>query len=328
MKKRKNKTKSPDSPIPSKQVKKKIYMELDIPKEYTPVAFELPSLSSDIFKLKIDPQYSTNIDYPKFSLGFHHYIHQSKDKMEITEQFKNKKKVYHIIHQFERYIDNYDQDIGGFSKSYFKLNAKPNILSRAFYKLWELFFMFDLIPTNKRGFVSAHLAEGPGSFIQATMFYRDMFGKKGVSKNDKYYAVTIYPENVKEYVPDINKKFVDHYKKEKPTRFHLHKTYSYKMLGRYPNIEHMECNNNVLTIIENFPKLLNLFCENNRITRLQNLDSIVMLHCYNNKLIKIPYFKTVDTIICNFTNLTKISSKYKIKSRVIRDDYVYYALDL
>ncbi len=243
MKKRRNNAKT-------KPIKKKIHMEVDVSEEYIPVAFQLPELTNDIFKFKIDPQYSNQIEYPHFSLGFHHYIHQSKDKMEITEQFKNRKKVYHIIHQFERYIDDYDEDIGGFSKSYFNIKKQPNISSRAFYKLWELLFMFDLIPTNKSGFVSAHLAEGPGSFIQATMFYRDMFGKKGVSKKDKYYAVTLYPENVKEYVPPINKKLIDYYKKEKPKRFQLHRTYSYKM-----SRDHDDKDNGDLTN----PKTIKLF---------------------------------------------------------------------
>jgi hypothetical protein len=34
---------------------------------------------------------------------------------------------------------------------------------------------YDLIDVNSKNFVSAHLAEGPGSFIQAVMFYREMF---------------------------------------------------------------------------------------------------------------------------------------------------------
>ena len=67
-------------------------------------------------------------------------------------------------------------------KTYFDSDKKPDILSRAFYKLWELFFMFDLIDLKSKDFVSAHLAEGPGSFIQATMFYRDKFAKTGFQK--------------------------------------------------------------------------------------------------------------------------------------------------
>lgn len=192
---------------------------------YIPVIHKLPKLENSILKEKIDFQLSTNIDYPNFSLGFHHYIHQNKDKMEITKQFKGKKKVYLVMNNFERYIDDYDNDIGGVSKAYFDLDPKPNILSRAFYKLWELLFMFDLIPLNKQNFISAHLAEGPGSFIQATMFYRDKFCKKNISDKDKYYAVTLHPENLKKYIPPLEKSFTEYYKKEKPVRFYQHRTF-------------------------------------------------------------------------------------------------------
>ena len=104
--------------------------------------------------------------------------------MEIIKQFKDKKKVYLVVNKFERYIDNYDQNIGSMSANYFGLkNGIPDILSRGFYKLWELLFMFDLIHLDQKNFVSAHLAEGPGSFIQATMFFRDKFCKNGNPKN-------------------------------------------------------------------------------------------------------------------------------------------------
>jgi 23S rRNA U2552 (ribose-2'-O)-methylase RlmE/FtsJ len=200
-------------------------------KNYRPVCYKLPELSSndDIFKSKVNPTFSKNIDYPKFSYGFHHYIHQNKDKMEITEQFKNKKKVFYVMNEFERNIDEYDEDIGGISKQYFNINQMPNILSRAFYKLWELLFMFDLVQLDKKDFVSAHLAEGPGSFIQATMFYRDKFTNKGLSKNDKYYGVTLHSEDLKKHVPPLEEKFVKYYSKEKPVRFIQHKTYPRKL---------------------------------------------------------------------------------------------------
>ena len=97
--------------------------------------------------------------------------------------------------------------------------------------------MFDLIDISKDKFVSAHLAEGPGSFIQATMFYRDMFCKKDLSKNDKFYAVTLHPEDVggKDHVPELEKKFVEYYKTEKPQRFILHQTYTKQVAGGSKN---------------------------------------------------------------------------------------------
>src|ERR1700744_3336182 len=147
---------------------------------YMPFVSKLPSINENIFDGDPTPTFSTTIDYPRFTLGFQHFIHASKNKMEITKEFENKKKVYLIMNPFERYVDNYDQDIGHMSAIYYELvkKAVPDILSRGFYKLWELLLMFDIIDIKKKNFISAHLAEGPGSFIQATMFYRDKFCEK------------------------------------------------------------------------------------------------------------------------------------------------------
>jgi len=186
-----------------------------------------------IFDSREEIVLNTNIDYPRCSLGFQHFIHAVKNDTEILKQFENKKKVYLVINPFERYIDSYNKSIGDISKSYFNLgkDKTPDILSRGFYKLWELFFMFDLIDTTKENFVSAHLAEGPGSFIQATIFFRDMFTKKGVSKNDKYYAITLHPEDTKGHVPELERKFIDYYAEEKPRRFFQHETVNKSQSG-------------------------------------------------------------------------------------------------
>lgn len=199
---------------------------------YHPIVFKLASdPKEDILSYNDAPEFSKNIDYPIFELGFQHYFHQSKDKMEIAEKFKDKKKVFYVINEFERYVDDYDKDINSASIVYFDMKNKPNILSRAFFKLWELFFMFDLVDLNNKNFVSAHLAEGPGSFIQATMFYRDKFTDKGLSKNDKYYAVTLHNEDLKKHVPKLEDNFVKFYEKEKPVRFIMHKTFSKAQSG-------------------------------------------------------------------------------------------------
>lgn len=182
---------------------------------------ELPKIKSNIFDNNFNVIISTDIDYPKFTYGFHHFIHANKKTMEITEQFAGKKKVYHVLNKFERYIDDYDNSIGEYANKYFELDKTPKILSRGFFKLWELLMMFDLIDVSTDNFVSVHLAEGPGSFIQASMFYRDMFSTK--SKKDKYYAITLHSED--KTVPDIEKEFIKYYESEKPKRFILHKTY-------------------------------------------------------------------------------------------------------
>jgi 23S rRNA U2552 (ribose-2'-O)-methylase RlmE/FtsJ len=186
----------------------------------------------DLSKIQPDPVTREDVDYPRFSLGFNHWIHASKNKTEVFNTFAGKKRVYLVVNGYERYVDDYDESIGNISDTFFNLessnkDARPKILSRAFYKLWEIIFYFDLISTTDN-FVSAHLAEGPGSFIQATMFFRDMFAKN--SKNDAYHAITIHSET-EDTSLDLEEKFVDYYSREKPQRFFMHKTYNAQTAG-------------------------------------------------------------------------------------------------
>jgi 23S rRNA U2552 (ribose-2'-O)-methylase RlmE/FtsJ len=217
----------------------------------------LPSIelnnSTNIFDFESNMKFSYNIDYCNFDLGFNAYLHENKKKMEILNSYKEKKnKAFRVLNKFERYIDKYDESIGLYSKKYFELTKEkiPDILSRGFYKLWEIYFMFDLIDVDNDDFISAHLAEGPGSFIQATMFFRDMFSNKGLSKNDKYYAVTLHSEDSNKHVPELEEEFVSYYSKEKPQRFLLHKTYTKEMSGGSKNMDNGDLTN---------PKTIKLF---------------------------------------------------------------------
>ena len=201
--------------------------------KYTPIIVKLPKLKKSIFDTEPDVYFSSNIDYPRAEYGFHHFIHQSKNTTSQLKAFENKKKVYLVFNKFERYIDNYDDSIGNISKKIFGLDKDdtPDILSRGFYKLWEMILQFDLIDVKKDKFVSAHLAEGPGSFIQACIFYRDTYCKKDLSKNDKYHAITLHPNDKSEYIPELETKFVKYYEKEKPKRFMQHKTFKTQDTG-------------------------------------------------------------------------------------------------
>jgi 23S rRNA U2552 (ribose-2'-O)-methylase RlmE/FtsJ len=167
-----------------------------------------------------NPEYAKSIDYPKISYGFQQFLDANKNKMEILKQFEGKKKVYRVMNQFEETIDEYDETIQNEMTKYLKIEKdKPQILSRGFYKMWEILKTFDLINDNKK-IITAHLAEGPGSFIQATMEFRSHFLK--TSKNDEYYGITLHSE--KKNVPAIEQKFFDYYK-----QFTLHQTYPEKI---------------------------------------------------------------------------------------------------
>jgi len=199
--------------------------------KYQPLCIQIPQITDNI--LNYDPHviYSTTVDYPRLEYGFHHFIEQTREKMEYIETVK--RKLFLILTDMERYIDDYNESVGNIETKYFELDKKPKLLSRAFYKIWELLMCFNLINPQQKKFVSAHLAEGPGSFIQATMFYRELYGKN--SKTDKYYGITLDPESDTKNVPALERNFTDYYMKEKPQRFYQHETVPKAEADKNPN---------------------------------------------------------------------------------------------
>ena len=210
--------------------------------EYVPIVYKLEDNNKKkILDTSNDILFSNNIAYPELSLGFHHFIHQAKDNTGIKiNLFENRKKVYLVTSLFEKNIDTKnnteDNSINTALKTFIqsniiKKNDYVNVLSRAFLKLWEIIVLFDLIP-EKENFVSSHLAEGPGSFIQATILFRDLqenLKKIKSSKNDKYYAISLHSDN-KHLL--IEKEFINYYGKEKPKRLHIFETVSKEEVKR------------------------------------------------------------------------------------------------
>jgi 23S rRNA U2552 (ribose-2'-O)-methylase RlmE/FtsJ len=155
--------------------------------------------------------------------------------MELADKYANRKKIYLVTSLFEKSIDykkETDSGIGYTSigqgvESFIKeVNPKlPQILNRAYLKLWEMLIYFDLIP-DKEGFTSAHLCEGPGSFIQATVYYREMqekLGKIKSSAKDNYYGVTLHSDT--EHL-QMQKDFINYFDKDKTKRLHVLETKS------------------------------------------------------------------------------------------------------
>jgi len=151
-------------------------------------------------------------EYPKFLLGFNMSIHSNKQQMEMID---NKQKNYLVLNPFEHIVDNYPDSIDLTAIKYFNIKSPtPHILNRSFYKLWELMFYFDVINTSEKKFTSTHIGETSGGFLQATMFFRNMFSK--FSKNDKYNAIS----HVKSNPNTINEKFINYYKKKNNIIYH------------------------------------------------------------------------------------------------------------
>jgi 23S rRNA U2552 (ribose-2'-O)-methylase RlmE/FtsJ len=74
-------------------------------------------------------------------------------------------------------------------------------LSRSFFKLWEIINYFGLIMTREP-IVTGHLAEGPGGFVEACLYYRQRLLKIHPLM-DCYYGITLNP--ITKEIPGWNK---------------------------------------------------------------------------------------------------------------------------
>jgi 23S rRNA U2552 (ribose-2'-O)-methylase RlmE/FtsJ len=206
---------------------------------YNLLIFDLSKMEeSTILDKSFDILSSNNISYPQISLGFQHFIHKSKDKMELTEKYVNRKKIYLVTSLFEKNIDYKPETDSGIPytsinngiEQFIKDNIDeklPPLLNRAFLKIWEMLTIFDLIPANEN-FTSSHLAEGPGSFIQATIYFRELQEKLGLIKSaakDNYYGVTLHADH--EHL-QMQQEFIKYFSKEKIKRLHILETKSVK----------------------------------------------------------------------------------------------------
>jgi hypothetical protein len=108
------------------------------------------------------------------------YLMESKQQLELNNKgwdiFKKVTNPYEYIHTS---IDNV------------KI-SKYRPLSRAFYKMTEMLYFFNLIDVNsKEPFFSFHIAEGPGGFIEAVNYYRKKSVNPYIYHNDTYYGMTL-----------------------------------------------------------------------------------------------------------------------------------------
>ena len=186
--------------------------------QYNYFAFKVPDDHEDIMQgdiLEEDKRQHTTSKFrnnPMTSLGSQWYHDRVRDKMKPDALVKltggRKKQIYRITNPFEHTIDGHDDDIEGVTKKYFNLKDEA-ILSRAFYKLWEILMSFDLVNQTKPISVIT-LAEAPGSFLQTVIHYRKQIVGQ---KKDAYECITIHGETVDESVPRMHKTFIDKYKK-------------------------------------------------------------------------------------------------------------------
>ena len=159
---------------------------------------------------------SSTINIPLISLGFQHFLHHTKDAMAITEKLETKNKFYNVMNPFEHDISNYDDSLINLTKKYFNNKDKaPEIMSRSFYKMWEILYLFGIGDNKNLSYAS--MANTPESFIQAIIHYRQKF-KDGIT-NDKIYSVLIHSD--KEKYADMNMQFLGFYNKQYKNVFNI-----------------------------------------------------------------------------------------------------------
>jgi len=111
------------------------------------------------------------------SFNLSNYLKLSKEKIDKIYNYWDQVKIY--TNPFEFIHTNIPNNNISISK------YKP--ISRAFYKLLEIYNMFNLLDYSQP-IKTFHLAEGPGGFIEATMFSRK-------NTKDTYYGMTLLEDD-------------------------------------------------------------------------------------------------------------------------------------
>lgn len=171
---------------------------------------------------------SKRIQQPMFSMGFHSFLHRTKNAMDITNNNEMKKnKFYYVVNPFEHIINDYKDNISNYTKKYFEKIDNVSVLSRAFYKMWEMINIFDLASSENLTYCA--IAEAPGSFLQAIINYRQKFNFN--IKKDKLFSVSIHAEKGKHI--EMGKQFLGFYKENYPGLITPHKTYTKATASKY-----------------------------------------------------------------------------------------------
>lgn len=142
----------------------------------------------------------------KQSLLFKNYYEEISQKKEEIDKLENNEiwdKMKKIGNPYELVYTTYHRKKKNDSIS------KYIPLSRSYFKMWEIYNNYPILqkfPLNSK-FYFAHLAEGPGGFMEASYNYiqhlRSSYYNHHIVHRDVYEGITLKPHN--EYVPDWNK---------------------------------------------------------------------------------------------------------------------------
>jgi cap1 methyltransferase len=156
---------------------------------------ESNNIDTIIKNLKIDVlKKDKNILFNKY----YKIVSTEKEKIDKLENNENWDKMKKIGNPYELIYTTYNKKRKNDSIS------QHIPISRSYFKMWEIFYNFDLFKNFNMHteHTFAHLAEGPGGFMEATYNFKSKITKKK-SINDTFYGITLKPTN--EYIPDFNK---------------------------------------------------------------------------------------------------------------------------
>ena len=139
--------------------------------KYISSIYKLPSINVEEIYKDNNVVISSTIAQPLFSLGFHSFIHRTKSAMDITSKLETKNEFYYVVNPFEHIVNDYTDSIYNITPKYF--DTKDGVISRSFYKMWEILSMFDI--ANIPSMNTLGLTKGSDSFLQAFIFYRKKF---------------------------------------------------------------------------------------------------------------------------------------------------------
>jgi len=156
---------------------------------YQPYIFKLNVGNSNILdkKEKNNIILSSYINLPLTSLVFNTFIYRTRNTMIITKNLETSNKFYYVINPFEHSILNYDDSIINLTKKYLNLENKK--ISRNFYKIWEMSFMFNII-NQKMTLISLDYDD---IFINSIIKFKEKLNN-GI-KDDKIYYFTSNKDN-------------------------------------------------------------------------------------------------------------------------------------
>jgi len=167
-----------------------------------PMALEI---KVDVPRLEdVGLQTQIGVYYPNFGNGFFHWIHSGKNKMIDFSKFENKKKVYYVVNGYEQYVDEYDSSIQTVMDNgpFF---SKTPIVSRSFFKIWEILHYYDLINTSTSS-KTLCVSNYPGALVQAVSYFREKYKIKSNTSNT---CLKLEPEENDVYADDYSQTYAE-----------------------------------------------------------------------------------------------------------------------